>query len=170
MDARETAAELRERVKDRWLEFRARSVYFQLRVLVLLCYGAIVAVTILWAPPSTAAKNQIGARILVLEGDMVVGRCFVVQNESRGHWQNVTFEVDDGFTVTRDLVAAGDKVTLYVKDFHKKVIRTRRGRSIPKTVTAPADMKVTRLKIKCSEGEALEPIPTTPGAKMAASP
>ena len=164
IDAKTTARELREQVRDRWLEFRARSIYFQLKTLVLLVYGAIVAVTILWAPPSSAAKNQIGARILVLEGDMVVGRAFVIQNESRSHWQNVTFEVDDGFTVTRDLVAAGDKVTLYVKDFHKKVVRTRRGRSIPKTMTAPVELPITRLRITCNKGEALEPIITKPNA------
>jgi len=121
---------------------------------------------VLWAPPSSAAKNQIGARILVLEGDMVVGRYFVIQNESRAHWRGVTFEIDDGYTVMRELVAAGDKITLYVKDFHKKVIRTRRGRSIPKTVTAPVDLHVTRIKITCSEGVAVEPLePQTMGAR-----
>jgi len=163
MDVRAKLREARERLRERWLDFRARSVYFQIKTLVLLVYGAIVAVTILWAPPESAAKNQIGAHILVLEGDMVVGRYFIIQNESRSHWQNVTFEIDGGYTATRDLVAAGDKVTLYVKDFHKKVVRTRRGRAIPKSEAAPVDQAVTKLRVVCNVGEAVEPL--APGRK-----
>ena len=97
---------------------------------------------------------------------MVVGRYFVIQNESRTHWQNVTFELDDGYMVKRDIVAAGDKVTLYVKDFHKKVVRTRRGRQIPKTTAAPTNLPITRLRIECQQGEAVEPLT----AKLAALP
>ena len=163
-------SEIGERARAGWAEFRARSIFFQLKTLVLLSYGAIVAVTILWAPPPSAAKNQIGANILVLEGDMVVGRYFVIQNESRSHWKNVTFSIDQGFSVARDLVPAGDKVTLYVKDFHKKIVRNRRGREIAKTIAAPADLPVTNLRIACSEGEALEPLLEKPKSAGAAKP
>jgi hypothetical protein len=155
------AAELRERVRDRWHEFRARSIYFQLKVLVLVCYGVLVAGTLLWAPPSSAAKNQIGASILVLEGDMVVGRYIVVENQSRTHWKGVRFSIDDGYTVDRDLVQAGEKVTLYVRDFKKKVIRKRRGREIPRTVAAPPDMVPTGITVECSEGMAFQPLPAS---------
>ncbi|MBI5507107.1 MAG: hypothetical protein HY903_00010 [Deltaproteobacteria bacterium] len=170
MDAKAAFKALSERARERWLGFRARSVYFQLKILVLALYGVAVAATILWAPEASHAKNQIGARILVLEGDVVVGRYFIIQNESRRHWQNVTFELDDGYTVTRDLVAAGDKETLYVKDFHKKVVRTRRGRTITKTVAAPVDLNVTRLKVSCSEGEAVEPVSAAAAPETAALP
>ncbi|MBI3180359.1 MAG: hypothetical protein HYZ27_11900 [Deltaproteobacteria bacterium] len=149
---------LKERARNLWTRFRARSVYFQLKTLVLLAYGVVVATTILWAPPSSGAKNQIGATILVLPGDPVVGRYFVIQNDSRSHWKAVTFTIDNGYTVRRDLVRAGEKVTLYVKDFRKKVVRVRRGRQIPKTVSAPVEARVTELRIECSEGLAVEPL------------
>jgi hypothetical protein len=151
-------AELSRRARDWWLEFRARSVYFQLKALVLVLYGLVVAVTLIWAPPPSQAKNQIGASILVLEGDMVVGRYFIIENQSRNHWQAVRFEIDGGYVVHRDLVAAGEKVTLYVKDFKKKVIYRRRGREIPKTVSAPIDMPLARLSVTCSEGTAITQI------------
>jgi hypothetical protein len=147
-------------VLEKWLSFRARSVFFQLKTLVLVAYGVVVAATILIAPPTSNAKNQIGANILVLEGDIVVGRYFIITNESRSHWQQVIFEIDGGYRVERDLVPAGEKVTLYVKDFKKKVIRKRRGRKIPKTVAAPVGMPLTQLRIQCSEGIAVEPLPT----------
>jgi len=164
MDAKATVSNIKGRLTDRWAVFRAQSVYFQLKTLVLLLYGTVVAVTLLWAPPKSVAKNNIGANILVLEGDLVVGRYFIVQNDSRSHWRNVTFEIDAGYTVLVDLVPAGDKVTLYVKDFRKKVIRTRRGREIAKSVPAPADTLVTFLRVSTSEGDALQPIAPTAAA------
>ncbi len=150
---------LRERARNLWTRFRARSIFFQLKTLVLITYGVVVAGTILWAPPSSGAKNQIGASILVLPGDPVVGRYFVIQNDSRRHWKAVIFTIDEGYSVQRDLVRAGEKVTLYVKDFRKKVVRKRRGREIPKTVSAPVEARITELRIECSEGVAVEPLP-----------
>ncbi len=153
-----SAADLSQRLRDRWLEFRARSIYFQLKALVLILYGAIVAVTLVWAPPPSAAKNQIGARIMVLEGDIVVGRYLVIENQSRSHWQAVRITIDDDFVLERDLVAAGEKLTLFVKDFKKRVVRKRRGREIPKTISAPAALVPTFLRIECSEGVAYQPL------------
>ncbi|OGQ86663.1 MAG: hypothetical protein A2289_25850 [Deltaproteobacteria bacterium RIFOXYA12_FULL_58_15] len=153
---------IKGRVRDKWSEFRARSIYFQLKALILASYGAVVAITLLWAPPSTLAKNQIGAGIMALEGDDIVGRSFIVENQSRNHWSNVRFEIDGGYTVELDMVQAGDKVTLYAKDFTKKVIRKRRGREIPKTVSAPVDAVITNLQIECSEGLAVEPVVNQP--------
>ena len=82
----------------------------------------------------------------------------VIENQSRTHWRDVRFEIDGGYGVDIDLLAANDKVTLYVKDFEKRVIRKRRGREIPKTVRADVDMELTELRVTCSEGEAVEPL------------
>ena len=64
----------------------------------------------------------------------------------------------EGYKVYRDLIQAGEKVTLYVKDFKKKVVRTRRGKKIPKTISAPIDLPLSELKIECSEGLVIEPL------------
>lgn len=149
---------LREMLIERWREFRSRSVYFQLKALLLASYVAVVALTLLWAPPSSHAKNQIGARVVVLEGDIVVGPYFIIENESGAHWREVRFEIDDAYAVERDLVTAGEKVTLFIKDFGKTVVRRRRGRDIPLRVRAPVDLPLSQLSIRCSEGGLVEPI------------
>ncbi len=152
------ARRLRDKVIERWRGFRGRSIYFQLKAFLLVGYVAVVMVTLLWAPPSSHAKNQIGARVLVLEGDIVVGSYLIIENDSGAHWRNVIFEIDDGYRVERDLVMAGEKVTLFIKDFHKRVVRKRRGRDIALRVRAPVDLALTQLRIECSEGDLVEPI------------
>ena len=92
----------------------------------------------------------------------MVGRYLVIQNESRKHWLNVKFTIDQGFAAERDLVQAGEKVTLFVKDFKKKSFRTRRGKKIPKMNSAPIDIGLTELRVECSEGEAVEPLVLRP--------
>lgn len=124
----------------------------------MLSYGLIVAFTIPFAKPPSLSTNEIGAKILVLPGDFVVGNYFIIHNETNVHWKSVTFEIDQGYKVYRDLVQAGEKVTLYVKDFKKKVVRTRRGKKIPKTISAPIDLPLSELRIECSEGLVVEPL------------
>lgn len=143
-----------KRSREEWEDFQSHSIYFRLKALVVVVYGVIVFATIVWAPPRSLARNQIGATILVLEGDIVVGRYFIVENGSRSHWQNVRFEIDGGYVVERDLVRAGEKVTLYVKDFKRTEVRTRRGKEIPKRVPAPVDLPITALTVHTSEGVA----------------
>lgn len=137
-----------------WAEFRARSVYFQLKVLVALLYGCVIAATLLFVPPTSQAKNQIGARIEVLEGDVVVGRYFVVYNEGRDHWYEVRLDIGDGFVVERPLVRAGEQLTLFVKDFKKRVVKQRRGREIPQVMSAPVDRAIETLTVTTRDGEA----------------
>jgi hypothetical protein len=158
-----SASEISGRVWSRWLAFRARSAYFQLKTLVLVCYAAVVGATVAWVllfPGGLQAgkKNQIGASILTFPGDPVVGRYFVIENQSGSHWKQVRFEIDGGYGVEMELLPAGEKVTLYVRDFKKRVIRRRRGREIPKTVRARVDRDFTELRVTCSEGEAVEPL------------
>lgn len=157
-----TFADFKDWLQDRWSVFRAHSIHYQLKALLLTAYLSSVVATVIVAPPSSAAENQIGARIMVLDGDAVVGNYFIVKNESRDHWKGVTFSVGDGFTVKYDLVRASEKVTIYLRDFKKKVIRRRRGRDIPKIISAPADMELTMLSIECSEGVAIEPVAAEP--------
>lgn len=145
----------RAKLSERWAEFRARSVYFQLKVLVALLYGGVIAATLLFAPPTSKAKNQIGARIEVLEGDAVVGRYFVVYNEGRDHWYEVRLDIGDGFVVERPLVRAGEQLTLFVKDFKKRVVRKRRGREIPQVMSAPVDRPIGTLTVTTRDGEAI---------------
>jgi len=145
----------RERLRERWSSFRARSRYFQLRVLVMAAYALIVVLTALWAPPSSMERNDIGARILALSGDAVVGPYLIIENKSRDHWQHVSFAIDQGYIAERELVQAGEKVTLFVKDFHKVVMRTRRGRQIPKKVAAPVDLPLSKLVVTTTAGQAI---------------
>jgi hypothetical protein len=130
---------------------------------VLVSYAGIVGATMAWVllfPSGLRAgqTNEIGASILTFPGDPVVGRYFIITNQSRDHWKDVRFEIDDGFAIEMMLLPAGEKVTLYVKDFKKKVMRRRRGKEIPKTVRARVDMELTELRLTCSEGEAVEPL------------
>lgn len=144
--------------KERWGDFRATSIYFQLRTLVLVAYCGIVGFTVLYLPLD-GIHNPIGARVTVLDGDMVVGRYFIIANEGEEHWHNVTVELDGGFRFEQELVAAGTRLELFSTTFRKKEMRRRRGREIAKWVNAPPDAPLTSVRILTSGGEALEQIP-----------
>lgn len=150
----EVAEDVQGSVHARWEEFRARSVYFQLKALVLAVYVGLVVATVVFVPIGGSAANDLGARIVVLDGDFIVGRYFVIHNESRMHWRNVTITVDDGFAVERDLVQAGDKLTLYAQDFKKTVVRKRRGREIPKLMSLPIERELSTITVRADEGSA----------------
>lgn len=161
---------VRATVVEWWAEFRARSVYFQLKVLVALLYGGVIAATLLFVPPTSQAKNQIGARIEVLEGDAVVGRYFVVYNEGRDHWYDVRLDIGDGFVVERPLVRAGEQLTLFVKDFKKRVVKQRRGREIPQVMSAPVDRAIEALTVTTRDGEATVVVSGSDGSGAAEAP
>ncbi len=103
-------------------------------------YLCIVVATVAVAAPADEKTNQVGARIMSLEGDMVVGRYFVVTNESRSHWYDVIFEIDGGYSIHKDLVHAGEKVTLFLKDFHREETIDRHGTPVTRKVAAPLDL------------------------------
>ncbi|MEM6734406.1 MAG: hypothetical protein AAF658_22770, partial [Myxococcota bacterium] len=121
-------------------------------------YVGLVASTVMFVPLG-GTGNDIGARIVVLDGDIVVGRYFVITNESRAHWKDVRVEIDGGFMIERDLVPAGTNLELFSTSFRKQEMRMRRGREIPKWVRAPLDAKLSELKVVTSEGDAVAPIP-----------
>src|SRR5689334_12366391 len=93
---------------------------------------------------------------MVLEGDMVVGRYFVVQNEGRSHWYDVVFEIDGGYRVKRDLVHAGEKVTLFLKDFAREETAVVGGRTITKRKSAPVELQVNMLTVHTRDGQSRE--------------
>jgi hypothetical protein len=136
--------------------FRHLSIYGQIKVLVLGFYVFLCMATVVVAAPADDKTNQIEARIMVLEGDMVVGRYFVVQNEGRAHWYDVTFEIDGGFHVKRDLVHAGEKVTLFLKDFQREEATERFGKTVTKRQTAPVDMQVSAITVRTRDGKTRE--------------
>ncbi|MEO1173849.1 MAG: hypothetical protein AAFX94_17645 [Myxococcota bacterium] len=144
--------------KEHWGDFRATSIYFQLRALVLITYCGLVAFTVLYVPLD-GIHNAIGARITVLDGDMVVGRYFIISNEGREHWHNVTVELDGGFRFEQELVAAGTRLELFSTSFRKKEMRKRRGREIAKWSNAPPDAELTELRVSTRDGTAAAPIP-----------
>ena len=141
-----------------WRSFRRRSIYVQLRVALLAGYAAVVLATVAWVASSGVGHNDLGARFLVLEGDPIVGPYFIVANESGEHWRDVVFEIDEGYRIERPLVAAGEKLTLFVKDFHKSVLRRRRGKEIPLAVPAPVDLPVHGLRVVARGGSAFFPV------------
>ncbi len=161
---RESATAAREALRERWGDFRATSIYFQLKTLVLLTYVGLVAVTV-FVVPLGEAGNDIGARIIVLDGDMVVGRYFVITNESRSHWRDVRVEIDGGYAVERDLVPAGSQLELFSTSFKKKEMRKRRGREIAKWVKAPLDIPLSELRVVTGSGEAVAEIPPVGAAR-----
>jgi hypothetical protein len=149
-----------EQVK-RWLEelverFRHLSIYGQIKVIVVGIYIFLCMATVVVAAPADEKTNQIEARIMVLEGDMVVGRYFVVQNEGRAHWYDVVFEIDGGFTVKRDLVHAGEKVTLFLKVFQRDESIERLGKTVTKRQSAQVDMQVNMITVRTRDGETRE--------------
>lgn len=147
-----------ESFRESWGDFRATSIYFQLKTLVLLLYVGLVAITV-FVVPLGEASNDIGARIIVLDGDMVVGRYFVITNASRSHWRDVRVEIDGGYAVERDLVPAGGQLELFSSSFKKKEMRRRRDREIAKWVKAPLDAPLTELRVSTESGEAVAEIP-----------
>lgn len=141
----------------RWAEelverFRHLSIYGQLKVIVVGIYIFLCMATVVVAAPADEKTNQIEARIMVLEGDMVVGRYFVVQNEGRAHWYDVVFEIDGGFQVKRELVHAGEKVTLFLKDFQREDVTQRPGKTLVKRQSAPVDMQVNVITVHTRDG------------------
>lgn len=145
----------------RWMEalverFRHLSIYGQIKVIVVGIYIFLCMATVVVAAPADDKTNQIEARIMVLEGDMVVGRYFVVQNEGRAHWYDVVFEIDGGFAVKRDLVHSGEKVTLFLKDFQREEVIERVGKSVTKRQSAPVDMQVSAITVRTRDGKSRE--------------
>lgn len=136
--------------------FRTLSIYGQIKVVVVGIYAFLVVATVAVFAPADAKTNQIAARIMVLEGDMVVGRYFVVQNEGRAHWYDVAFEIDGGYQVKRDLVHAGEKVTLFLKDFVREETTVVGARTITKRKAAPVDLKVGMLTVRTRDGQSRE--------------
>ena len=148
----ETTQRLRERMEALWQRFQQLTIYGQAKVLVVAAYLCIVVATVAVAAPADDKTNQVGARIMSLEGDMVVGRYFVVTNESRSHWYDVTFEIDGGYTVAKPIVQAGEKVTLFLKDFHREETIDRHGTTVTRKVAAPLDLPVRTLIVRTRDG------------------
>ncbi|MEL6759236.1 MAG: hypothetical protein AAFP04_02430 [Myxococcota bacterium] len=109
--------------------------------------------------PLGGADNAIGARITVLDGDMVVGRYFVIVNESRSHWRDVRVEIDGGYSVSEELVPAGSNLELFSTSFRREEMRRRRGRDIARSVRAPLDAPLTKIRVMTQDGEATARIP-----------
>ncbi|MEM6274546.1 MAG: hypothetical protein AAF735_04825 [Myxococcota bacterium] len=109
--------------------------------------------------PLGGADNVLGARITVLDGDMVVGRYFVIANESRSHWRNVRVEIDGGYSVSEELVPSGSNLELFSTSFRREEMRRRRGRDIARMVRAPLDAPLTKIRVMTQDGEASAQIP-----------
>lgn len=148
----------------RWREFRQRSVYFQWKALLLAVYTASVVLTVAWVvKPRGGGRNDLGARVVVLPGDAIMGRYFIVQNDSRRDWLGVTFAVDGGYTVTRETVLAGEKVTLLLRDFARPVAPVEvkgkgKGKAKPGLEHAPPGSPVTALRIDTKVGRVVYPV------------
>jgi hypothetical protein len=142
-----------ERVRNAWQELRARSIYFQLKLLVVLAYGLVVFATVVAArPEKQVLRNDLGARVMMLPGDPIVGRYLIVQNESRKDWLGVRFEIDGGYQARRDAVLAGEKLTLYVRDFTRHEVLKLKRKTVTADAKAPASLVPTLLRIETKSG------------------
>jgi hypothetical protein len=136
-----------ERITGGWRTFRSHSRYFQLKALVLALYGVASVATLVYVfAPRHLGRNSLSARITVLPGDPVMGRYFIVQNESRRDWVGVRFEIDGGYEQRKDAVLAGEKIMLYLRSF------TRPGPAVAGApgprVAAPLNQPVSFLRIE----------------------
>lgn len=173
-----------------WRAFRAHSVFFQLKVLVLAVYAVVVVATLLFVlAPRRAGPNDLAARVTVLPGDPIMGRYFVIQNTSRSDWLGVRFEITGGYQTRRDVVLAGEKVTLYLHDFTRQEAakppeapklqgpgksKKRASASVPavapvqnvaapmQIVPAPTSLLVTSLRIESRGRVAVFPVAPAP--------
>ena len=102
------------------------------------------------AAPADVKTNAIDARIMILEGDMVVGRYFVITNDSRAHWYDVQITIDGGYAMHKDIVRAGERLTLFLKDFSRDEERNGTTRK----VNAKPDTRVSAVTVKTRDGAA----------------
>ncbi|MBN1960310.1 MAG: hypothetical protein JW841_05140 [Deltaproteobacteria bacterium] len=135
-------ATISEHAKEEWRLFRARSIFFQLKIIAALIYVAIVIATLLFVlKPRNTGPNDLDALITVLPGDPIMGRYFIIQNTSDYDWLNVSFTIDGDYKTHRDVVMAGKKITLYLHDF------TREEEVEVKLQTTPPPSKKIKKKI-----------------------
>jgi hypothetical protein len=151
-----------EQAREAWQLFRARSVYFQLKTLVLVVYATMVAATVVFVVVAGRGRNDLGASVTVLPGDPIMGCYFVVRNESKHDWLNVKFEIDGGYQQRRDAVLAGQKVTLYLNEFKRQQSVLVKKRKRVETVSAPASFKPTELRIETHQGITVHKLPRSP--------
>jgi hypothetical protein len=132
-----------------WRALRSRSVYFQYKVLVVAVYLAVVIATLLYVTaPRRAGPNDLTARVVVLAGDPIMGRYFVVENKSRHDWLGARFEITGGYQSRRDVVLAGEKLTLYLHDFIRQEAAKPMFRGPLQPAAAPANLPVATLRIE----------------------
>ncbi len=120
------------------------------RGMVLIVYVISIIATVVVAAPADEKTNQIDARIVTMDGDMVVGRYFVITNDSRNHWYDTTISIDGGYEVHKDIVRVGERLTLFLKDF----TREEAGKVGKRRVSAPVDTRVTAVTVKTRDGAA----------------
>ncbi len=128
--------------------FRERSRWFKLKVLTAAVYGVVVLGTIALVAMPRGGPRTLGARVTVLPGDPLMGRYFIVQNESSRDWVGVRFEIDGGYQTRRDAVIAGQKVTLYLRDFTRPETVTVKRRQKVQAVAPSSKLPVTFLRIE----------------------
>lgn len=107
-----------------WQEFRSRSIYYQAKAWVLAIYGAIVVVTVLWAPPPK--QNDIEAKIL-LANDFLLGPYIMVENKSDEPWTKVRYTLNEQYTLrgTRfEKVEPKQRIHLHLNKFGREELRT----------------------------------------------
>lgn len=141
-------------LKKEWKDLRGRSIYAQARILVVICYVMSIIATAVVAAPADEKTNQIGARIITMDGDMVVGRYFVITNESHDHWYDVTISINGGYEVHKDLVHAGERLTIFLKDFTREESQNRLGKDVTRKVSAPVDTRVNAVTVRTRDGQA----------------
>ena len=91
LDAKEKLLDLRDAAVERWLAFRARSGFFQVKVLLIASYVAVVVTTVLFAPPDPP-----DAIIDVLDVDFGLSKRVVidVHNQALGDLRDVVVRVE----------------------------------------------------------------------------
>jgi hypothetical protein len=119
--------------------FRKSDRSFKLRTAVIGTWLLLALVSAWVACPATGPTNSLGL-VARLDTGGIMGNQVLVQNESRELWTDVVFLLDDGWTLERRTVRAGDKLVLSISAF------TKDGQA------APSDLKPRLLTVRCSEG------------------
>lgn len=125
--------------------FRKSDRPFKLRTAVVATWALLAFVGVWIACPPTGPSNSLGA-VARLDTGGIMGAQVLVHNDSRDHWTDVTFTLDDGWRLERRTVRAGDKLVLSVSAF------SRDGRH------APPDLMPRQVTVECVEGTAVTPL------------
>jgi len=121
-------------------DFRESNRYFKIKAGLIGGYLTFsLAVVVVFVPPGEL--NEIDARLVMGEVEIIGGRFFKVVNEGAETWKNIEVTFNDRYRAEHLALRPGRKKAFYFKKFED-----RSGQA------PPEDIRVRKLRIDCSEG------------------